>query len=550
MALSQYLNYVTRTDPETGLFYPAESRRKIFLSYKKSDNLYNLRDRTVECILDALDCAVWYDSALTPGVDYDEEILQAIRDSDAVVLLLTPNILRSAYVWDVEITAAVKMRKGIIPIALGISQEDLTLVEQKLGHRQLLSGGYLQGEENATRLKFLEDLGHALHYFVVSMDLAMQISRFFASRKHLLPFRALSMEQLYVMAFGYLKGIGITADPPKGSNLLSSLLHIPAEDSETRQLQAAIACELMLFHRSESNPEAAIAYGRQAMELGSVEAAYHLGMMYRNGMGVEKDSFSALELLTRSADGGYLPAMREVYPMWLSGIYHNGRKISKDYSAAEHYARMAANLGDFSDACGLAALYWNYDRLPDCREKVLACFLSDNAMGHPDSGRIHSYLNIVLPGRPGFNPGSFTVGACTIGYSRAYDSSARPRDQRLGEIVTEQGSFYLWTDRKDEKRTSMLLMRDGKVLYEFSCWAAGFGDVSSFDITRNAEEGTLSVRMADFCHYDRETTFETYTFVNPASNDLLLLKVREEDRPGRRTLTYSTLWDGPRTPFL
>lgn len=551
MALPHHLYYVTRTDPETGLFYPAESRRKIFLSYKKSDNLYNLRDRTVECILDALDCAVWYDSALTPGVDYDEEILRAIRDSDAVVLLLTPNILRSTYVWEVEIAAAVKMQKGIIPIALGISQEDLALVEQKLGHRQLLSGGYLQGDENATRLKFLEDLGHALHYFVVSMDLALQISRFFASRKHQLPLRVLSIEQLYVMAFGYLKGIGITADRPKGSNLLASLLHIPAEDRETRQLQAVIACELMLYHRSENNSDVAIAFGRQAMELGSAEAAYHLGMMYRNGMGVEANGVSALELLTRAADGGYLPAMREVYPMWLSGVCQKkGRSIPKDYSAAEHYARMAAQLGDFSDTCALAALYWNHNRQPDCREKVLGCFLSDNAIGHPDSGRIHSYLSLVLPCRPGFSPGSYPVGARVIAYSRTYDSSAKPRDQRLGEIVTEQGCFYLWNDRKDETRTSMLLMRDGKVMYEFHCWSPGFGDVSSFDITWNHDDGTLFVRMADFCHYDRETLFESYTFINPGSNDLVLLKSSEEDRPGRKTLTYSTFWEGARTPFL
>ena len=74
--LENNLTFVTRKD-ENGNTLPSENRRKVFISCKKSDNRYKIRDRMIGYVLSAFDCAVWFDDSLTPGIDYDEEILQA-----------------------------------------------------------------------------------------------------------------------------------------------------------------------------------------------------------------------------------------------------------------------------------------------------------------------------------------------------------------------------------------------------------------------------------------------------------------------------------------
>lgn len=67
MAKAGNLEYITRIDPRTGKHFPAEGRRKVFISYKKTDNgISNVRDITARKILSIVDCSVWYDELLTP----------------------------------------------------------------------------------------------------------------------------------------------------------------------------------------------------------------------------------------------------------------------------------------------------------------------------------------------------------------------------------------------------------------------------------------------------------------------------------------------------
>ena len=65
------LTYTTRINPATEEHLPAEGRRKVFISYKKSDNrLSGIRDIAIKKILRLVDVAVWYDENLTPGENY------------------------------------------------------------------------------------------------------------------------------------------------------------------------------------------------------------------------------------------------------------------------------------------------------------------------------------------------------------------------------------------------------------------------------------------------------------------------------------------------
>ncbi|MBQ9993270.1 MAG: toll/interleukin-1 receptor domain-containing protein, partial [Clostridia bacterium] len=165
------LTFVTKIDPATEEMVPAKGRRKVFVSYKKDDNrMSGIRDIVIKKTLRMRDCAVWYDDNLTPGVDYDDEIIDAISKCDAMILILTANILQSSYVWDIEVATAIEQKKGIIPIAFDISPDDYAKVEKRLGHTQILRWPVTSGEiggisEDA--VKFDDAFKNALDRFVM-----------------------------------------------------------------------------------------------------------------------------------------------------------------------------------------------------------------------------------------------------------------------------------------------------------------------------------------------------------------------------------------------
>lgn len=94
--------------------------RRVFLSYRKKDS------EEANMLLDALredpelcDVQVWYDDYLTPGENYNEEIRGAIENADAVLLLVTENILEEGnYVKNIEYPMARNHERGIpvIPV--------------------------------------------------------------------------------------------------------------------------------------------------------------------------------------------------------------------------------------------------------------------------------------------------------------------------------------------------------------------------------------------------------------------------------------------------
>ena len=133
------LKFVTRVG-KNGEYESSEAKRKVFISYRKKDNEFDLLERMVGYILKATDCAVWYDSSLTPGENYDEEISIALKECDAVVLLLTKDVLSSDYIWNIEIKRAVEYKKGIIPVGLGLAAEYYSKVTDAIGNIHILPG--------------------------------------------------------------------------------------------------------------------------------------------------------------------------------------------------------------------------------------------------------------------------------------------------------------------------------------------------------------------------------------------------------------------------
>ena len=509
------LTFVTRKD-ENGDFLPFESRRKVFISYKKSDNQYGIRDKIAAYVLSALDCAVWYDASLTPGLNYDEEISEALKASDAVILLLTPQILSSAYVWDIEIRQAQLQHKGIIPILLGLEEKHLCQVEARLGHLQLLDGTMLLNSQTSLGEKdrFVQDLSRALHQFFLKQDLAMCVSAFFAAKKHLIPTKALSVEQLYYMSFGFLNGVGTQTNISEAVELMQSLLQLYTTDRETVELKAEITCTLIRHYVNIGQPEKAKEFldGIDRYQYGPLY--YYAGSLYEGIL--EKDPQAALDYYLKGSQEDHLPSVTAAAKALLQ---------KKNIPQALLYFEKAAELGGVAEFSHLLQAYWNDDPSPSAKTHCCRLLAEETRFDLKTNRAVLDFLETVR------------TSLCFLRTCPIRDHPPVTPQQQLGRVEMDGHSFFLLRDPVGEKQNNMLLLRDEQVLYEFPCWAYGFGDMDFFDIAE--ENGYIVVKTASFCHYDGETNLSDLVLLNPLSGHPLFCDCRFRTECGRASLPYA-----------
>ena len=89
----------------------------IFLSYRKKDKKYaNQLMKLIHKNEFCRDIAIWYDEFLTPGENFNEEILKVIEKSRIFALAVTPNILEeNNYILTQEYPIATKTGLNILP---------------------------------------------------------------------------------------------------------------------------------------------------------------------------------------------------------------------------------------------------------------------------------------------------------------------------------------------------------------------------------------------------------------------------------------------------
>lgn len=102
-------------DAAGGSEAPAEATSKVFLSYSRADTDY--ARRLCERLEEGLG-ELWVDwQAIRPSEEWRESIAQAVRTSDAFVVLLSREALKSTYCWD-ECRQAIELRKRILPVVI------------------------------------------------------------------------------------------------------------------------------------------------------------------------------------------------------------------------------------------------------------------------------------------------------------------------------------------------------------------------------------------------------------------------------------------------
>jgi hypothetical protein len=99
------------------------ARIKVILSYAHRDE--KLRDELAKHLAALRRSAVidiWYDGKITPGDEFDRDILQHLQHSDLVLLLISPDFMHSDYCYLREMRIALrrhaKAQACVIPIIL------------------------------------------------------------------------------------------------------------------------------------------------------------------------------------------------------------------------------------------------------------------------------------------------------------------------------------------------------------------------------------------------------------------------------------------------
>ena len=519
------LTFLTRKDPN-GNAFPIENRKKVFISYKKSDNRFQLRNRIINYILTVVDCAVWFDESLTPGIDYDDEISEAIKASDVIVLLLTENILDSDYVWNIEIKQALNEKKGIIPILLNFDNSDsnkATALEQRLGHRQLLDGRALVDNKispNDEINKFLESLTRALEQFLLRQDLVLNVLSFYAANKHKIPIKSLSVEQLFYLSFGLLNGLGTKENSNEATKILSSLLQLYANDEETNLLKAEIIQTLIKYYVEQNDFVKAKEYINKIDEYNHAPLYCYVGSLYQ---GVIEDNFKiAFKYFVKGAQLNHIESIRNAANSILNNRNYWGFSSEEAFHRSLPYFIKLADLGGSSGLIELLVSAWN-----NSPNKVDRKFVCDRLINDPQNSldcnlAIAEFLKTVTS----------TTSYLQTTTIKEYDF-IDPK-QRRREIVFKGHSFYIYFEQISEKKLNMLLFRDNKVISTISCYTPGWGDMDSFDLY--VEDNYIVLKHADFCHYDRSTSISQHVFLNPISSNLLICVCRFEEEPGRMIL--------------
>ncbi|WP_079123770.1 toll/interleukin-1 receptor domain-containing protein [Streptomyces sp. NBRC 110611] len=92
---------------------PVTRTEKVFLSYSRKDTALA---RRLVARLEGRVGDVWVDwHGIKPSAQWLEELSEAIRSSDALVVLISPDTLRSPYCWD-ECKQAIDLGKRVLPV--------------------------------------------------------------------------------------------------------------------------------------------------------------------------------------------------------------------------------------------------------------------------------------------------------------------------------------------------------------------------------------------------------------------------------------------------
>ncbi len=167
----------------------------IFLSYRKKDRDYaNELMGMIHNNPLCRDIAIWYDEFLTPGEDFNDSIMDALKKSDIFALLVTPNLVKEEnYVRSIEYPAAKKENKLVFPV-------EMVPTDASLLKEQFKDIPFCINAENT-------ELFNERLIEVVSDIVKTKLSD--------------DPEHIFLIGLAYLEGIDVERNPEKGIELIT-----------------------------------------------------------------------------------------------------------------------------------------------------------------------------------------------------------------------------------------------------------------------------------------------------------------------------------------
>jgi TPR repeat protein len=128
----------------------------------------------------------------------------------------------------------------------------------------------------------------------------------------------------------------------------------------------------------ENSPQKAVQLFLKAAEIGSLEAKWNLGLIYKDGIGVERNMEEARRWFEVAAGNGHPLAQYNLGLMYLMGSGGDA-----DLNKSIEYFTMSAESGNPDAAFGLGELYLIGDAVTKSEEKALNWFMVAAEAGHP-----------------------------------------------------------------------------------------------------------------------------------------------------------------------
>jgi TPR repeat protein len=212
------------------------------------------------------------------------------------------------------------------------------------------------------------------------------------------------------------------------------------------------------------NIKAAVLRFHHASKMGHAGSAFNMGLLYGNGMGLEKNMAEAFRWFKLAADRGLAQGQLNT-----GGLFLHGDGVEKDLTKAYHYFRLAADQG-LEPAIDLAEEF----------EETTKLAWYDGATGTEDEWRERGRAVIM-----------HLRGVGTIdGLERAVAAGDR-------ETALNLALMYLSGDK---------VPKDGDRAYEWARKAVEIGNAKAamvVDMMRPSEEPTLAKLQPSFDLYDR-----------------------------------------------
>lgn len=213
---------------------------EIFLSYRKID-LEEARAfmKELHDIEGLQGVSIWYDNFLVAGKAFDEEIQKAIENSNAFVLLVTPNITKSNdkgepnYVVKEEVPYAIKKEKPILPVETESHDQAAFAIAFPNAGEPVPKSALVEA--------FSKKLGDAVYI------------------------KTLDSERAYLLGIAYLHGYNVERDVDRAVKLLEAA----TEEENEFALRAACRLEVVYqeFIADDVNYEKALHWGIAAVNL-------------------------------------------------------------------------------------------------------------------------------------------------------------------------------------------------------------------------------------------------------------------------------------------